>query len=145
MSWRAHFGRLCGYESNQVSRRHYKSLCLRGEFHRGDRIVERYLPRHGTRASIPPSHHAEAAPSATHKNHEWQAITHLMILSSPPLTPVFSSNHTTLLIVPSCDWPPPSDRTSGSASGFPMSNIRTFFSCPPVSRWVGEIATLRTM
>src|SRR6266566_954636 len=76
---------------------------------------------------------------------EIQVITHLIILSSPPLTPVFSSNHTTLLIVPSCDWPPPSDRISGSASGFPMSNIRTFFSCPPVSRCDGEIATLRTI
>ena len=145
MSRRARFGRLCGDESNHVSRRHYESLCLRGEFHRGDRIVERYLPRDSERASIPPPHHAESGPLATQKKHEKQAATHLMILSSAPLTPVFSSNHTTLLIVPSCDWPPPSDRISGSASGFPMSNIRTFFSCPPVSRYDGEIATLRTM
>jgi hypothetical protein len=145
MSWRAHFGRLCGYESNHVSRRHYESLCLRGKFHRGDRIVKRYLPRDRARASIPPPHQAESGPSAKQKNHERQVITHLIILSSPPLTPVFSSYHTTLLIVPSCDRPPPSDRTSGSASGFPMSNIRTFFSCPPVSRCDGEIATLRTM
>ena len=51
------------------------------------------------------SHHliTEIHPSATPKNREREATTHLINPSSPPLTPVFSSDHTTLLIVPSCD------------------------------------------
>ena len=60
--------------------------------------------------------------------------SHLIFPSSPAVTPVWSPTQTTLLTVPSCDRAPvPSKRKSGSVSGRLRSNIRTFFSCPPVS------------
>src|SRR6266566_2039443 len=94
MSWRAHFGRLCGDEGNHVSRRHYESLCLRGEFHRGDRMVERYLPRDSARASVPPPHHAESGPSATQNNHERNTSNNSLD------NPVFPPTHTSILVEP---------------------------------------------
>ena len=73
--------------------------------------------------------------------------SYLTIPSSPAVTPVWSPTQTTLLIVPSWDTTPESYRKSGSASGRLRSNIRTFFSWPPVKRWDiwGDKATLRTM
>lgn len=59
--------------------------------------------------------------------------THFMIPSSPADTPVCSPTQTTLFTVLSCGVVPGSPRRSASASGRARSNMRTFFSCPPVS------------
>ena len=72
---------------------------------------------------------------------------YLIFPSSPALTPACSPMHTTLLITPSCVCEPLSYRKSGSVSGLFRSKILTFFSCPPVKRWVelGDIETVRTI
>lgn len=72
---------------------------------------------------------------------------YLIFPSSPALTPNCSFMHTTLFITPSCVCKSLSNRKSGSASGLLRSNIRTFFSCPPVKRRLesGDIETVRTI
>src|SRR6266550_865714 len=72
---------------------------------------------------------------------------YLIFPSSPALTPKFSLIHTTLFITPSCVCKSLSNRKSGSASGLLRSNIRTFFSRPPVKRHEEscDIETVRTI
>jgi len=65
---------------------------------------------------------------------ELQGVTHLMLPSSPAVTPRFSPTQMTLLTVPSWAKPLVSSKKFGGASGRLMSKILAFFSWPPVMR-----------